>query len=339
MDEPQRDEAASLEQIFVYAATTARTAPSIFNTQPWLWRVNLPVLRLYADRSRQLPAADPGGRLMVLSCGVALHHARIALAMCGHHPEVDRLADPEDPDLLAQIRTTTGHKVTVQEINAFAGMGRRHTDRRPFTDQPVQADVWRRLVAAAEHEGAHLHVIRDDQRPTFAAAVGRAGTLELSDPEYRRELATWTHRPPEAGDGVDVRSAVPEVPRPVPVRDFAPFDNPADPDPQGWGSDRGAGFGLVFTDDDTAEAWLRAGEALSAVLLEAASEGLATEPISDVTEVALTRERLRGGLLSGIGHPQIAVRIGYPAGGSIVKSARRELTETIHIERPDDHES
>jgi hypothetical protein len=60
------------------AARVAGLAPSIHNTQPWRWRVDGDVLELYSEPIRQLHESDPGARLMVLSCGVALHHARTA---------------------------------------------------------------------------------------------------------------------------------------------------------------------------------------------------------------------------------------------------------------------
>src|SRR5215213_1389114 len=76
------------------AAAAATAAPSIFNNQPWRWQVGHNVLRLWADRERQLVVADPQGRLLTISCGVALHHARVALAAAGHGVAVRRLPDP-----------------------------------------------------------------------------------------------------------------------------------------------------------------------------------------------------------------------------------------------------
>src|SRR5690242_6274406 len=80
-------------------------APSIHNTQPWRWVYRPGVLELYADRSRQLPALDPDGRSLVLSCGAALELARLGFAAAGWQTEVDRVPDRHRPDLLARIRT------------------------------------------------------------------------------------------------------------------------------------------------------------------------------------------------------------------------------------------
>ena len=44
-------------------------APSRHNTQPWLFEIEGDELRVYADRSRALPVADPDGRQQLMSCG------------------------------------------------------------------------------------------------------------------------------------------------------------------------------------------------------------------------------------------------------------------------------
>ena len=60
-------------------------------------------LELYAVRERQLPATDPQAQLLTLSCGTALHHARVALAAEGWSATVERFPDPADPSLLARL--------------------------------------------------------------------------------------------------------------------------------------------------------------------------------------------------------------------------------------------
>jgi len=58
---------------------SACSAPSVHNTQPWTWRVlDSTTIELYADRTRQLPATDPLGRDLAISCGAALHHLVVA---------------------------------------------------------------------------------------------------------------------------------------------------------------------------------------------------------------------------------------------------------------------
>jgi hypothetical protein len=185
----------------------------------------------------------------------------------------------------------------------------RHTDRRAFADTPVPGDLVARLRAVVEAEGVHLHLVRDGQMPMLAIAAARAAGVQLTDPEYRVALMRWTNRPQWSDDGVPPATAVQSSPRRVPVREFS-IDPRAGMDP-GPGQDRGAVYAILFGDSDDPVSWLPAGEAMSAVLLTAAAHGLAAAPMTDVIEVPATREMLRQ-VLSGLGHPYAALRIGIP---------------------------
>jgi hypothetical protein len=160
----------------------------------------------------------------------------------------------------------------------------------------------------------------------MALAAVRAGALQVSDSAYRSELMDWTHRPPWSGDGVPLESTVDTAPRRVPVRDFAPFGG--ETASAGMETDLGATYGVIFTPDDTPMSWLCSGEALSAVLLTATVKGLGSAPISDVTEVATSREEVARLLPRG-SYPQVSVRIGHPTPGEAPPKAPRRLADEV----------
>ncbi len=314
------------------AATAALHAPSIFNAQPWRWRVTAEgTLELHPDPDRELPVVDPDHRLTTLSCGVALHHARVALAAEGRVAEVTRLPEPDHPDLLARISLTGRRIPTPADIRHYQTSLIRHTDRRPFPDRPVPAEALARLTAAATAHGAHLHVLREEDVPTLTAAVSKAQEVELADPAYRAELSRWTTADNGTNGGVPAETVTPAtVRRTVPVREFSL--GAGGQLPPGEGTDRGARYAILAGDNDDPGGWLRAGEAMSAVLLNAVENGLAVSPMSDVAEVPGSRAMLRG-LLSGIGHPFLVLRIGVaePA-GPVPPTPRRSPKEAIQID-------
>lgn len=317
------DQTAALD----VAARTAMRAPSALNTQPWRWRVRGDRLELRADRDRQLAAVDPDGRLLLISCGAALHHARTSLGADGYRILTERFPDPAEPDLLARIRVTGRQAADAEAVRLREAIPRRRTDRRAYGDTPVPAAVLDRIRRAAEAEKNSLHVVPPVQMPMLAIATMHAAATELADSAYRTELTQWTNRPRWIRDGVPPEAAVEQVPRRVPLRDHALAEAPGLP--AGDGSDRGAAYCILFGDTDDAPAWLRAGEALSAVLLTAVAEGLAAAPISDPIEVAWPRQLLRG-LLASVGHPQLVVRIGTPVDQTAVPPVpRRDPAEVI----------
>jgi hypothetical protein len=291
------------------AAITAGFAPSIHNSQPWRWRVSGSTLELWAVRDRQLPITDPVGRLLTLSCGAALHHARIALAAEGWQVNVIRLPDPTQPDLLARLTVAQPMEMTRGAVRLLQIARVRHTDRRPVSDTPVDPAAIDYLSKVADHEGAHLHTLRRDEILELASAASRAGQVEGTDEAWKEELAYWSGG--ERAEGVGVPDQVIPSTAPhttVPGHQFSPTGKL----PVGPGHDREAVYAILYGDEDDDPAWLRAGEALSAVWLEAVERDLTVLPLSAAAEVLETRQILRH-LLANLGQPFLALRIGVAA--------------------------
>ena len=88
-----------------YLIELAARAPSVHNTQPWRFTADGDQISLYADAGRQLMAADPEGREMMISCGAALFTARLALRYDGgpcfrsdhYQAEIDHLGIAHGP--------------------------------------------------------------------------------------------------------------------------------------------------------------------------------------------------------------------------------------------------
>ncbi|BCJ34042.1 NAD(P)H nitroreductase [Actinocatenispora thailandica] len=289
------------------AAMAALRAPSILNTQPWRWRIRNETAELWADRSRQLTNLDREGRLLILSCGIALHHAATALTAIGHCPEIELFPDAGEPDLLARLWVGDAHRTTPDELHAFQEMLSRRTDRRPGpTSLAVPAHRLRELRASVEQCGAHLHLVREEELPVLMVAAEHAEQIESADPGARAELARWAHRPPAAREGISADTVAPEVVRRVPHRQFL-FDGDAHLDP-GAGNDRTADYAILFADGDERRDWLTSGQAMSALLITATRHRIAVNPISNVVEVAATRATLAS-LLHRLGHPMLGMRL------------------------------
>jgi nitroreductase len=292
--------------VLAAAAHAAGYAPSIHNTQPWRWRVGS-TLDLYADRGRQLGVTDPSGRLLLLSCGAALHHALVTLAAEGWRFEVSRLPDATDPDLLARVRLGEPTAVEPSAVRLLQTMAVRRTDRRPLTETPVDSEVVARIGRVVHGAGARLHVLDREHVVDLAAAAAHAETTESLDPDFRAELAYWAGGVRTAGTGVP-GEAIPAHPpqTTVPGRDFGGHGTL----PVSAGHDTAAVYAILYGDDDTPTSWLRAGEALSAGWLEATELGVSVLPLSAVVEVARTRHELRR-LLGNVGYPYLVLRLGH----------------------------
>lgn len=298
-------------------------APSVHNTQPWRFGVTDEGLTLHADRSRTLTHLDPDGRQLLISCGAALAHARLAVRSASRVPEVTLLPDPDDPDLLARLRVGAPQAATQLELDLHGAAARRRTFRGTFGDTPLPDGLTQRLRAVATAEGAFLHLVsrREDQL-VAAALLERATAREESDPAYREELDRWIRAGDVSVDGVPVTPDSAGHDDVFVLRDFGSGGHGR------WG--RGGEVIVLGTDTDDPRAWLQAGQALGLVLLNLTLEGAAASPLGQVLDLPDSRAQLRT-LLGLGGHPQMVLRVGMPdsAGAPGRASGRRPVSDVI----------
>ena len=288
------------------AAIAAAIAPSIHNTQPWRWRIHDGVADLHADPSRQLSESDPDGRMMITSCGTALHHACVALAVEGYRAEIARMPESGHADHLARITVTGTEPGTPEAMRQLQTLEIRRTDRRPLSGTPVPDGVVGALRSAAATYGIGLDLLDRGQVIDLAAAIDRAQRSQVGDTAGHAELDAWTGGDLMPGTGVPDTN-IPDHPplSTVPARDFGHFGSLTGTDTH----DSAARYAILYGLDDEPGTWLRAGEALSAVWVAAIENGVALVPLSAAVESPATRLELRR-ILSGVGYPCIALRLG-----------------------------
>ena len=308
------------------AIAAASRAPSIHNTQPWRWRVTAQDLELFADPSRGLHAADPAGRLMMISCGAVLDHFRVAAEAAGWRSHVTRFPDPAEPTHVASL---TFERADPSEAvsQLAAAVADRRSDRRPMSSWPVPSAYADRLVAVATRRGALAHPLTFDEVDRWAHLATQAAEV-TAGPEYQAELFEWTHRSESSHDGVPATNRLADHERGAfGVNAFPPGDVTTTPE-SGDEPPHPLAF-LIGTSSDDSLARLRAGEALSAVLLEATRAGLATSIDTQVLEVGPTRRLVENELLAGYQTPQVLVTVGWPSTADPLPNTPRRGVEEI----------
>jgi nitroreductase len=318
-------------------------APSIHNTQPWLFVADHDHLDVRLDRARALPVLDPTGRQQVISCAIAVEFAVVALAAAGAAAEVHLLPDAQDEDLLATLRVTGDREPTDSDRAQLAAIERRHTVRSAFEPRAVPVELVDSLQAEAAGLGVWLKPItREEEEVTTVFLIARAEELEQGSPDYRAELQRWVRSDPSAVDGVPVKAVLSEDPATRPsnwlIRDFivgerephSPFLPAGDPNAPPPAVERPTVV-LLGTDNDDRESWLQAGRALGRLLLRVTAAGIAASPLTQALDWPATRAQLRS-QLSLLGHPQMLLRMGYPSTadpGAV--SGRRPVEEVLRF--------
>jgi hypothetical protein len=315
------------------AVRLACRAPSLYNTQPWLWVSEGGRLELFLDRSRVLHT-DRSTREGHISCGAVIDHLRVAMTAAGWMATVNRFPDLANPEHLATVEFTPMDCVTDDQRRRADAILQRRTDRLPFmapSTAPMPWDsfehVLRRRVGA---DIVHLDVLPDEMRPRLNEAARLTESLRLYDSSYHSELHWWT-APFEASEGIPYSSLVSaaESDR-VGVNRVFPLTHNRE-----RRTDIGPDYSKILmlsTDDDSPSDALACGEALSTVLLECTMAGLATCLMTHLTELSVSREVLA----AVTGHtdlPQVLIRVGVvPALDNVPPATpRRSLADVLWL--------
>ena len=305
-------------------------APSGHNTQPWLFHIVDDAVQLHADRSRAMPAVDPGDRELIMSCGAALLHLRIALHHFGYAGEVTLFPDKNRPDYLARAGLGAPAPAPPEDEYLFRTIPHRRTYRFKFEDHPVPDQLQAALGEAATLEGARLHLIGNRAEQEAVADLVAAGDAILDEnTQFRDELAAWMRANRDlSGDGMpgyafgfgDVASHF----VPFLIRKLDLLQSQAEKDRMLAAT--APLLAVLETAADTPAAWLAAGQAVARVLLRAGAQGVWASFLNGPITVPELRTQLRARLGSD-GFPQLLLRLGY--GPEVPPTPRREVGEVL----------
>lgn len=293
-----------------HAVRLACRAPSLHNSQPWRWVFEGETLHLFADADRIVRTADNSGREALMSCGAVLDHFRVAMAAAGYTANVDRFPNPNNHLHVASIDFTPLKYVTDGHRRRANAILLRRTDRLPFAAPPRWDAFEAELRLSVDSDLVRLDFIPEPLRPQLAKASELTESLRLYDSSYHAELHWWTA-------GFEVSGGIPhsslvsaaESDR-VDIGRTFPVTHHRERRPE-VAVDH-AEVAVLSTYDDIPLSVLRCGELLSALLLDATMAGLATCPLTHITELAASREII----VELIGQsslditPQVLIRIG-----------------------------
>lgn len=317
-------------RVFRLALEYAVLAPSSHNTQPWLFRIKDTNVEVYADRERVLQALDPEGRELIMSCGAALYILRLALRSFGYTETAELLPDPGSPRLLARVTLTGTGQPNKEDKRLFEAVPDRHTNRKAFESKSLDAALVNELELAAALEGAQLYLTRDERlRLSIAAMVATGDKEQWTDPNFRKDVAKWTHaNRSKTPDGIpgyarnvgDVASYL----TPFIIRRFDLGGSEAAKDQELL--EHSPAVAVLHTAADTPYSWLLGGQALAHVLLKARVHNVQASFFNQPIEIGTLRRQLKE-RLELKGYPQLLFRLGYAQ--EVKATPRREVDEVL----------
>lgn len=303
----------------------AVAAPSMHNTQPWKFRFTGCVIEVHRDRERELPAEDPDRRMLYLSLGAAVFNLRVGAAHLAYGTDVRSVLDRNRPDLVAEVELVAGGIETEQLYRLAPYLQVRRTNRQPYLDRRVPAKVRRLLDLTSRLEGAELQWLDDEARLKWLhLATNDAGWEDDQSAVRSQERRAWVGGA-RSVDGIPATALGPRAAGPdSPARDMAATPSEAgrpaaefEKDPQ---------LAILATRRDGPAEWLRAGQSMERVLLEATVSGLSTSLLNQ----AIEHNTLRWLLHDPLGvwtRPQAVIRFGY--GPPVPPTPRRPLADVL----------
>ena len=270
----------------------AQAAPSILNTQPWLFcAVADDLIELRANprpnqegHERRLKATDKRAREMIISCGAALFNLLLAIRVTGHDPVVNVVQEQGVVDLIrgqkkapvllatVDIGINRTRAATIEEQQLYEVIHLRHTIREPFRPPKLPMNLVVELEQAGRMGPVNARLLQPWERRRFNRWAAEINRKLKKDNEYKAELRQWT--------GPNIRE------RGVPSGAFGPLPEDQDSSPirdlgLAWGprpparfEEKNARLIMLTTQSDTTADWMYAGQALQRLLLTATHFGV-----------------------------------------------------------------
>lgn len=321
---------AVASEVIAGAVDLARRAPSLHNSQPWRWVATPGAVDLFTDSRRVVRSSDSSGREAIISCGAVLDHFRTAMAVAGSRTHVEEFPNPSRPEHLASVYFTPLEYVTEAWCDRADAISRRRSDRLPFGPPGDWQSFETTLRIAFGSDLVTIEALADSARPLLLEASRLSEFLRRDDEFYHRELHWWTASSRQS-EGIPADDLVSrsEADRVGVDRMF----------PSSGCRDRRAATGqdqakilVLSTPDDTHADAFHAGQVLSKVLLECTIAGLATCPLTHITEVQASRDII-GDLTGTTAVPQVLIRVGSTPDVEDVPppTPRRSLSEVLEF--------
>jgi hypothetical protein len=327
------------ESDFPYAGTSrdklrfllryALLAPSPYNTQPWLFRIEGERLEVLSDRRRLLPRADPRQRQHLMSCGGLLAALRIAARHFGYDLSVDASASP---DAVVAVELAPASEHDAAERSLFLTLPKRRRHVASFDPGVPSAPLLDSLAVHASRARAELrYAPAPEGRDALRAIAGQAQGRRLADPAFRAELEQWLR--PAGGARSD---GIPHDPgtEPAPGLGAPEWADPAEL--SAWARRFGTlaqaraancpVLAVLATPSDTLQDWLAAGAIVLKIELLARASGVWLVEFPDAIELPEPRARIAQ-IANANGQPQALLGLGY--GAEVPPLPRRPLDELL----------
>ena len=319
----------ALNALIGHLIPPAILAASAHNTQPWKFKVGDDYVDIFVDWNRHLSVSDPSLRELYISIGCATANMLVAARYWDYQPALSYFPDGEAKNKPAARITLTpaGNSSGSNTADLFAAVGNRRTDRTIYDKKRLTPEE-KEAMPTTRNQSVIL--VEDENAIQKIAALTEQATLRtLSRKDFKEELSHWVRNSwTYQHDGMPGYAMGIPAPlsllSPIMVR-LVPIHKQEGPKTREQMNSSSAVAVIVSAADTTAD-WIKAGQNLEQVWLEATAAGLAAAPLVAAIEAGKdTRQELQKILNTKL-YPQSILRIGH-AGHQLLRSSPRRTVE------------
>ncbi len=166
-------------------------APSTHNSQPWLFKIEGSICKIYYDKELKIPEADPISRDLYISMGCMIENIAISANYFGIFKDLKYVLQD---NFIAEVyfqESGEGNKDLEYLINAIP---KRVNARGIFEPTPLSGSIQAETMSLKKDGRINPHYITDrDTIKNLSALTGFGLRFAYKSPSFRKEMSGWMH--------------------------------------------------------------------------------------------------------------------------------------------------
>ena len=311
---------------------SAILAASAHNTQPWKFKVTNSTVDVFVDWDRHLTVSDPSLRELYISIGCAITNILVAAKYWDYEPKLSYFPEGEGKKspVARIVCNKPNHSSNGNNAALFTAIVNRRTDRNVYDKQPLTNNEKQALPIIDNED---ITLLEDNDKIDKIAKLTEEATIRtLSRKDFKEELSHWVRNNwTSQHDGMPGYAM--GIPAPlslvgsIMVR-LAPIHKQEGPKTREQMNSSSAVI-IIGSKTDSQINWVKSGQAMEQVWLEATAAGLSVAPlIASVEAGEDTRSSLKQILGTNL-LPQSVLRLGHTDHKPLRSSPRRTLEECM----------
>ena len=303
----------------------ATLAASNYNTQPWTFRPGNRSVSIFPDWNRRCPVIDPDDHHLYVSLGCATENLVCGARANGLFAYVDNGKDRIELDFEESLPLPS----SLYDALPHRQCTRSRYDGRPLTPQELE-----HLERATRGRGVHaIFLTARSEMESVLEYVTAANAVLLRNPEYLKELASWTRF-----NDTDVKRTLDGVSNRARARGSYPgwlgsllmraISRPQS-ETRRCAQDIRSSSGIVvfLSERNDPPHWIEVGRCYERFALQATALGIRNAFVGALIETPAVRSQFAGWLGAGDRRPDLIVRFGR--GPETPRSRRRAIDEVL----------